>query len=165
MHLVPYRPPFSNPFEVNPALFQIWEPTFSSHAKEAFLTFQKEYEDQSPDGNLYVIQEGTEVIGVTGYFFLQSSDYRYVGLRWHGILPKLHGQGLGSQALALLIQAVKTECPKAQQLVEFAPNGLAYRAIHEFFLRNGFVADNSFKYDAYEGITWQAYSLNLQEVC
>ena len=114
-----------NLFTDHPALRKIWSAEHMPLVIESYKVWLHEFNDT---GNFYKIKVDDDVVGVTGYWMINTVD---AGLRWHGVIPSAMRHGIGRIALELLIKRLP---PHVVYLHEIA---LTTNPI-KFFLQAGF---------------------------
>lgn len=126
IRLVEYKKGDINPFTTYTKLADIW-----IERKERAISSIDRFNQNESTGKIFLILLGKEVIGITGYYLIDSDkkhsiyDYtdnmdRYVGLRWHGIVLEHQKRGYSQKALDLLIDEVKNDTP-ARYIQELLP--------------------------------------------
>ena len=157
------------PFSEYPQLNTIWSPEMTALAQEAIdESFVAKNEFSYEIGEIYLIKDGSDVVGITGFFpyeydanFLDS--IHRVGLRYHGLIPEYRGKGYSPEIIRQLLVAIINKYPNAETLIELAPVNEYGDIQKKHFERLGFVTTGpSEKYDWAEH-RWQPMHLNIHD--
>lgn len=95
---------------------KIW--TRPESAENAWESINHWGEDKKESGSYFFIMQGTQPIGLTGYY-ISRPEHKELGLRHHGTTVK----GTGKQALELLLDIIRTRHPDFKTLIEQIPKG------------------------------------------
>ena len=113
-------------------------------ATGAGLTYHRHFNlKQRPRDRVFVARLGSEIIGVTGYWY---DDYAESGIYWLGwtyVDPKYQRQGIGQKLLDRVIRELKKK--KARKLYVDTSSRSLYRPAIRFYLANGFKREGRFK--------------------
>jgi GNAT superfamily N-acetyltransferase len=152
-----------NPFEEHPQLRSIWPAELHAIAEEATVETVNDM-PRGDIGGLYLIAKDGQVIGITGYFYVDSVDEPY--LRWHGVVPAERGKGYSRRALQLLIANIKSKIPHAKGLTELVPQTQTDYGvgIGRHFAKLGFVESGEKEMYEWSPHAWQPVRLDLAEV-
>ncbi|KVP75163.1 GNAT family N-acetyltransferase [Burkholderia ubonensis] len=150
-----------NPFADHPQLRTIWPAEFAVIAEEA----AQDAVAQMPLGDiggLYLVMKDGQVIGITGFFYVESVDEPY--LRWHGIVPAERRNGYARLALGLVVERIKAKIPHAKGLTELVPQTqTAYGAgIGKHFAALGFEKSGELETYDWSPYAWQPIRLDIQ---
>lgn len=156
LQLTPVRA--GNPFQAHPQLATIWPPASQAIAIEATLEAIADCVGLSETG-LYLIQDAGQVVGMTGYFFVDSPEEPY--LRWHGVVPAARRQGTSTAAIALLLAELRRKHPEAKGVTELVPLTAYSAALIHHFVRLGFVETGRPEQYSWSEHWWQPYRLPL----
>ncbi|MGE8453319.1 MAG: GNAT family N-acetyltransferase [Pseudomonadales bacterium] len=142
-------------YDAEPMIRTIWPEPYATPAVEAFKA-------DHATGQIFMIADGSTMIGLTGYFF-EGSDPPLVYLRWTGVRPSYRRLGVGARALKLLVEHLREET-WATKLVELVPDNEYGKPVEEFFLAQGFVR-NDVPIPPNENSDWPciAMTLSLQD--
>lgn len=153
-----------NPFEEHPQLCRIWPAEFHVVAEEATREAVTLEMPRGDIGGLYLIVNVGEVIGLTGFFYVDGVEELY--LRWHGIVPTERGRGYSRLAIQLLVERIKAKLPFAKGLTELVPQTLtAYGiGIGLHFDALGFVKIGNLERYDWSPYAWQPVRLHIQSV-
>lgn len=125
-----------DPFAAHPQLCAIWPEPSLSRARADTVESLDEIDDED-FGAIYLIVDGSEVIGITGF-------YRYdlvgleLGLRWHGLVPHQRGRQLSQAVVTTVIGLAKHAFPQAKVLIELIPDTAYSAPISTHFRKLGF---------------------------
>jgi len=127
-----------------PEIFRLIARQRQADATGAGLTYHRQFSlKQRPKDRVFVARLGSEIIGVSGYWY---DDYAESGIYWLGwtyVDPKYQRQGIGQKLLDRVIRELKKK--KARKLyVDTSSRGL-YRQAIRFYLANGFKREGKFK--------------------
>ncbi|WP_434716193.1 hypothetical protein [Paraburkholderia sp. A3RO-2L] len=151
-----------NPFEEHPQLRTIWPAEFHVIAEEATVETVVDEMPRGDVGGIYLITNDSQVIGITGFFYVDSLDEPY--LRWHGIVPAERGRGYSRLALQLVVERIKAKIPNARGLTELVPQTMTdYGAgIGAHFAALGFVKSGELERYDWSPYAWQPVRLDIQ---
>jgi hypothetical protein len=148
-----------NPFEEHPQLQNIWPAEFLVLAEEATRETVADDMPRGDFGGLYLIAKDGRVIGITGYFYVNSVEEPY--LRWHGIVPEERGRGYSQQAMALVVGRIKAKIPQAKGLTELVPQTAYGESVARHFAKLGFVNDGALETYDWSPHAWQPVRLDI----
>ncbi|MBU9200025.1 hypothetical protein KTD31_01235 [Burkholderia multivorans] len=152
-----------NPFEEHPQLRTIWPAEFHVIAEEATVDTVVEDMPRGDIGGLYLVTKCAQVIGITGFFYVDSIEEPY--LRWHGIVPAERGRGYSRLALQLVVARIKAKIPNAKGLIELVPQTLTDYGvgIGRHFAALGFVENGDLETYDWSSYTWQPVRLDIAQ--
>lgn len=150
-----------DPFADFPQLNTIWPKEYGDIAREAVTEEMQRIHagKYKPDGQIYLIKDDHEVIGITGYFGWHAN----VGLRWHGVIPSHRGQGASTMALRWLLTDVYRERPDAEFLIENVPQSEHGKTnIEPYFHKLGFRPVGALESYLWSPDLWQPHHLEIK---
>lgn len=161
----------SNPFEEHPQLKSIWPKELYDLAV-AGVTESLDIIGEYEIGNIYLIKENDEIVGLTGFYPYEGlgprgsfayEDVKHLGLRWHGVIPERRGNGISSAAFSLMLEQAGIKFPNAKRIVEIVPDHENAGIIRRHFEKLGFQKDDTppKKYDWSE-YSWQGYTFPIK---
>jgi RimJ/RimL family protein N-acetyltransferase len=150
--------PGGNPFEEHPQLRGVWPAELQRIAEEATREALVDM-PRGDIGGLYLITKGSQVIGITGFFYVDSVDEPY--LRWHGVVPAARGNGYSQLAMQLLVERIKAKRPHAKGLTELVPQNDYGVAVGRHFAKLGFVKSGALETYNWSHHAWQPVRLDI----
>lgn len=94
--------------EKYPRLNNIWEDlTMQTRALKSYIDFDPKIKT----GEIFLIKNNNEVIGVTGWF-TDDKMLDTIRMRWHGIIKSERQKGFSTSAMNLLIEHIKRTVSK-----------------------------------------------------
>jgi hypothetical protein len=147
-----------NPFEVHPQLRSIWPAEFSALAEESAVE-AVELRVRGDMGGLFLIVQGSQVIGITGFFYVDSVEEPYI--RWHGVVPAARGNGYSHLAMQLLVERIKVKHHHAKGLTELVPQTDYGVAVGRHFAKLGFVKSGAPENYDWSPHAWQPVRLDI----
>jgi GNAT superfamily N-acetyltransferase len=150
-----------NPFEEHPQLQGIWPAEFQALAEEATRDTIGDDMARGDSGGIYLIVKEGRVIGITGYFYVETVDEPF--LRWHGIVPAERGKGHSREALQLLIERIKAKIPHVKGLTELVPKTLTDYGVGlaRHFEKLGFANHGALETYDWSPYYWQPVRLDI----
>lgn len=109
-------------FDAFPELHSIWQPELAAIAAKHTTAWEC---DTNETGNVFIAYVGGEVVGVTGWYRMSSSE---AGLRWHGVLPHARRRGLSTQMLSLVCADMPQEIRHVFEATRNRHSMLAFQA-------------------------------------
>ena len=127
-----------------PEIFRLIARQRPADATGAGLTYHRQFSlKQRPKDRVFVARLGSEIIGVSGYWY---DDYAESGIYWLGwtyVDLKFQRQGIGQRLLDRVIRELKKK--KARKLYVDTSSRSFYRQALRFYLANGFKREGKFK--------------------
>jgi hypothetical protein len=151
-----------NPFVAHPRLRSIWPAEFGRLAEEAAVEAVA-LRERGDMGGLFLIVLGSQVIGITGYFYVDSVEEPY--LRWHGVVPAARGYGYSQRAMHLLVERIKAKHPHAKGLTELVPQTDYGVAVGRHFAKLGFLKTGPRETYDWAPHAWQPMRLDIAKHC
>lgn len=149
-----------NPFAEWPALRSIWPEPHRSLAEEAVVEHLQQMKDVEL-GDIQMILLDGRTVGISGYFPYDAEGTN-LGLRWHGILPEVRGQGISAKALQLVARRAIERFPQAGNLIELVPLTDEGEVISSYFSKLGFAPVGEPETYEWAEHAWQPYAINLR---
>ena len=135
MKLIPIKCSQGNILEQFPEFSTIWKSPYH----EQFVEATNDYIRDPDDSEILLIQnDNSDIVGITGWWPI---THNIAGLRWHGIVPHVRGDGISSRAMLMLVNRLKRS--------KFQP--YSYTSLVEicgsqntanYFIKLGFVENN-----------------------
>lgn len=162
IYLEKYQWTSENPFQKFLELKTIWEQDLTVIAQESFNESQQKFLKNYDEGEIFLIKENDNIIGITGYF-PNEENYENFSLRWHGILPKYQKKGISQKVLQTLLNYLIQKYENFSTIQEFMPIRDSYQKTEQYFLGLGFQKiGNPEKVDWSESL-WQTLEYKLPE--
>lgn len=145
-----------DPFALYPQLEDIWPSPYVELARQYSA-------EDSHTGQVFLIKNVCDVIGITGVFVDEDEPDDLLFLRWTGVIPKQRRSGATRAALELLISGpIVAMYPARRWLVELVPcNPYGRILVEPFFQKLGFIKRGDPR--SYAGMEYQSqeYFLDL----
>jgi hypothetical protein len=148
-----------NPFEEHPQLRSVWPAELQVIAEEATRETLAVDMPRGDIGGIYLITQGSQVIGITGFFYADSGDEPY--LRLHGVVPAARDNGYSERAMRLLVERIKAKHPHAKGLTELVPQTDYGVAVGRHFAKLGFVNSGALETYEWSPHAWQPVRLDI----
>ena len=127
MKLIPIDCTNGNILKQFPEFAEIWKSPYSEQFIEATNHFM---EDPDNSEILLIQNDNFDIVGITGWWPITNN---VAGLRWHGIVHHVRGDGVSSRAMLMLVNRLKTF--GFTSLVEICGSV----ATANYFIKQGFV--------------------------
>lgn len=140
MKLIPIDCTNGNILEQFPEFAEIWKHPYH----EQFVEATNNYINDPDDSEILLIQnDNFDIVGITGWWPI---THTIAGLRWHGIVPHVRGDGISSRAMLMLVnrlKRIKFQPYNYTSLVEICGS----QTTADYFIKLGFVenTDQEFK--------------------
>lgn len=150
----------SNPFEDYPQLRTIWpDPAHQQVAEEAAV---EDLVAGPQCGPVLLILADSEVVGITG-LFPWPDDFRFMGLRWTGVIPSRRREGICENAVRQLFDYADREDWSCKGIFEILPCTEYGNSLKPFFIELGFKPFGIPQYHDWLGSEGQDYLLLREE--